>query len=82
MRDARIDDWLVKSSMPLDMDLDLEWKQLNQIDWNDNDLDLDNIDLTNDHLDIGHGYNRMTEIELGYGGTYVSQHDHALRKLN
>merc|ERR1711954_251761 len=81
MRDTRIDDWFAKSNMILDLDLDIEWKRLNQIDWNDNDLDLDldNIDLTKDHLDIGHDFNRM--IELEFGGTYVSQHEHALRKI-
>merc|ERR1711954_505490 len=68
MRDTKIDDLLVKYSMNPDMDLDLEWRRLNKINWNDIDLDLDNIDLTNDHLHIGHDYNGMTELELGYGG--------------
>ena len=81
MRDARIDDWLVKDSLNLDIDLNLEWRWLNKIDLDGNDLDPDNIDLTGDHLDIGHDYNWMTEIELEYGGTYESQHEHALRKL-
>ena len=81
MRDTKIDDWLVKCSMNPDMDLDLEWRRLNKINWSDIDFDLDNIDLTNDHLDIGHDYNRMIEIELDLGGIDVSQHGHALRKL-
>ena len=51
------------------------------INLNDNDLDLDNIDLTNDYPDIGHDYNQMTDIELDCGGTNVSQHEYALRKL-
>ena len=57
MRDTKIDDWLVKSNMTLDMNIDLEWRRLNQINWDDIDLDPDNIDLTSDHLDIGHDYN-------------------------
>ena len=81
MRDAKIEDWLVKESLNLDIDLNLEWRRLNKIDLNGIDLDPDDIDLTSNHLDIGHDYNEMTEIELEYGGTYESQHEHALRKL-
>ena len=74
-------DWLNKDNLTYDVDLNLERKRLNLINLNDNDLNLYKIDLTHDHLDIGLGYNRMTDTELDCGSNNESQHDNALRKL-
>ena len=81
MRDAKINDWLLKDNMNFDIDLDLEWRWLNMINLYDNDLDPSNMAMTNDHLDIDFEYNQMTETKLDCGSSNESQHDNALRKL-